>query len=191
MVSAKRDSSSGGSGGRDEEEEKEGGGISNGYIYNMLKKRLKVRIFEDVFSADTIPASLLQQRGGGGGGGGKVCIVNLSKADDAGTHFIALHILPEKIVIYDSLHLNLNLFSPALWKHLKRSKKSLVSGMKYPLQTVQSQFCGFYCIYFTLYLAKRQFANRQGLVNFYKQECEENDSIVIKNIRTLIKRNVK
>lgn len=186
MVSAKRDSSSGE---RDEEEEEKegGGGISNGYIYNMLKKRLKVRIFEDVFSADTIPASLLRQQSGGAG---KVCIVNLAKADDAGTHFIALHILPEKIVIYDSLHLNLNLFSPALWKHLKRSKKSLVSGMKYPLQTVQSQFCGFYCIYFTLYLAKRQFANRQGLLNFYKQECEENDSIVIKNIRTMIKRNV-
>jgi len=160
------------------------GGVSNGYIFDVLKNKLKVKKFLDVFSADTIPTRTLRAKEGD-----KVCIVNLSKLDEIGTHFITLHIRPKDIIIYDSLDLNLKIFSPTLWNHLRRGKKRLVNGIGRQLQPEDSQFCGFYCIYFTLLISEDQFSNRKGLVRFKKNPVKKNDDIVMRNIKTLLLNN--
>ena len=57
-------------------------GLSNAYIYKVLKKQLKLSRFVDVYSADTINVELLRDMD-------KFTFVcNLAKVGMPGTHFV-------------------------------------------------------------------------------------------------------
>lgn len=162
-------------------------GLSNVYIYSVLKTKLKVRSFDGVYSADNVPDKLLKYKGKGQ----KSCIVNLARRREKGTHFIVLSVKADTIKIYDSLSLPLKQFSPSLYSALKKSGKVLKRAFKNAIQDIDSSFCGFYCIYFVLSLAKDQFPNGDGVVKFFKsrQPKRANDTIVIDNICAMIKNN--
>lgn len=160
-------------------------GLSNVYIYSVLKNKLNVRSFDDVYSADNVPEKLLKQKRKRQ----KSCVVNLSKAGDKGTHFIVLSIEADAITIYDSLSLPLKQFSPSLYNALKKSGKSIKRAIKKPIQNMDSSFCGFYCIYFVLSLARDQFPSRDDVLKFVNQPAYVNDKIVMDNIYGIIKNN--
>lgn len=161
-------------------------GLTNLYISNLLKNELKVENFQDVYSADTVPKTLLHHKDQKT----RTCIVNLSKASEEGSHFVALIVGPKSVTVEDSLSLPLDICSPILYKAIKAAKKRLKYSIDYPIQRLESSFCGFYCIYFVLMNASKQFSNRNNVQPFISKPVKRNDHIVIKNILNLIKYNV-
>ena len=127
-------------------------GLTNGYIYTFLKEQTrkasrKSPKFTDVYSADMVPPSLLDDRQRE-----YVCVCNLSESTERGTHFVTLHITPKTIKVYDSLALNLKLASPELERRLRTTRKTVRHAFQQPLQRLSSSMCGFYAIMFVLCL---------------------------------------
>lgn len=161
-------------------------GLTNLYISDLLKNNLKVKNFRDVYSADTVPKTLLHHKNEDM----LTCIVNLSKASDFGSHFVALTVGSKSITVHDSLSLPLDIISPFFYKCLSKTKKKLEYSIDFPIQQLDSSFCGFYCIYFVLMDAKKQFSNTNNIKPFIPRPVKRNDHIVIRNIINLIKNNV-
>jgi len=145
-------------------------GISNIYIHSILKKT--VTNFDGVYSCNNIPSKLLKQS--------TFCVVcNLAKENEPGTHFITLIKQARKLLIYDSLALSLTLYPVALKKLFTLYKPVIMCST--PLQTINSTFCGFYCILFVL----RYNYPFIKITPFSTPKI--NDNICIRNIEKIIK----
>lgn len=158
-------------------------GLSNLYLRKLLKDSLQVKTFRDVYSADTIPKDLLRD------GEKSSCIVNLSKRDETGSHFITLVINKKSITVYDSLNLPIKTLTPDILRRLKSSKKKIRFALKSRIQDYSSSFCGFYCVFYVLMNAGNQFSKRDRIKPFIPKPHRKNDKIVIDNIVQLIKNN--
>jgi hypothetical protein len=88
-------------------------GLTGTYLYEVLKKRLKVTLFDDVYSADKVPLGRLSDTSSRQS---RVCIVNCSTSLQPGSHFVALLIQADDILVLDSLALALSKVSPVLEK---------------------------------------------------------------------------
>ena len=105
-------------------------GISNVYIDKLMEKIS--RSFNGTFSIDNIPVfdddvfSI---------------IINLSKQNEIGTHFIAVYVLENKIIYFDSFGNQLN--NSSLKRYLKKYKKSIIFS-NIQLQNLLSSHCGFF-----------------------------------------------
>lgn len=159
-------------------------GLSNIYISKLLKDQLKVKTFRGVYSADSIPKSLL------GNSAKSSCIVNLSNRDEKGSHFITLVVDEKSITVYDSLNLPTEVLTPDILKRLESSKKKIRYALKSPIQDISSSFCGFYCIFYVLMNAGEQFSVKYRIRPFIPKPHRKNDAIVIENIIQLIKNNL-
>lgn len=160
-------------------------GLTNGYVYNTLKNMLGLPGFHGVYSADVIPKSFFKKKK-------NYCIVNLSGVDDPGTHFVVLYVeSPKRIVIYDSLALNPDLFFPELMRVIvgeRRRRRRVAFPLNRPIQDAGSAFCGYFSIYFSMLLSGA-FPDERGVKKFKKRKLSDNDDIVIHNIDRLIKNN--
>ena len=74
-------------------------------------------------------------------------IINLSKQNEIGTHFIAVYVLENKIIYFDSFGNQLN--NSSLKRYLKKYKKPIILS-KIQIQNLLSSHCGFFCIAFIL-----------------------------------------
>ena len=162
-------------------------GLTGTYLHKVLRKKLKLRLFEDVYSADKVPAPLLN------GEGPRLCIVNCSTALEPGSHFITLLIRSKGILVLDSLALSLSKASPTLHRHLLKSGKEIEYAFDTPLQSLTSAFCGIYCMYFCTYISESQFPKgRKHLLPFDAEAgfaSSANDRTVLHNFKMLINKN--
>ena len=163
-------------------------GISNYYIHDLLKTRLKLPYFDSVYCADKVPMSLLKQKNKR-----YVCtIVNTSLCKNPGTHFLLLTISPKKIIITDSLALNLKEESPSLIERLSKSGKIIKYRFNKSTQDINGEMCGFHACLHAMIQSKERFPNQKGLHAIRPNiSGEENDKNVISNITKLIKMNAK
>jgi hypothetical protein len=136
-------------------------GLTGTYLYEVLKKRLKVELFDDVYSADKVPLGRLSDAASRQS---RVCIVNCSTSLQPGSHFVALLIQANDILVLDSLALALSKVSPVLEKRLLKSKKKISYAFDSPLQSLTSGFCGIYCMYFCLRICRLQFPKGRRLL---------------------------
>ena len=75
-------------------------------------------------------------------------IINLSKQNEIGTHFIAVYVLENKIIYFDSFGNQLN--NSSLKRYLKKYKKSIIFS-NIQLQNLLSRHCGFF-VYHSFYV---------------------------------------
>jgi hypothetical protein len=166
--------------------------LTGTYLYEVLKKRLKVELFDDVYSADKVPLGHLSDAASRQS---RVCIVNCSTSLQAGSHFVALLIQADDILVPDSLALALSKVSPVLEKRLLKSKKKISYAFETPLQSLTSGFCGIYCMYFCLRICQLQFPKgRRLLIPFDARNgftTDKNDKIVMHNFLLLINKNAQ
>ena len=124
-------------------------GISNIYIDNLMNKISKT--FWGTFSIDNIPLIKNDIFS---------VIVNLSKQNEKGTHFIAVSSRKNRIIYFDSLgNQNIDI---TFKKYLKKYKKQIIYS-NFQLQNLFSNHCGFFCISFILCME-----NNISLENFLK-----------------------
>jgi len=116
-------------------------GISNLYIEQILNS-LPIA-FDGVFSCDNIPTQITDKST-------YIIICNLSKENEKGTHFITLAKVGEKhFYLFDSLALELHLLPYQIRVLIPKHVKIVC---KTNIQPIISSFCGFYCVYFVLFL---------------------------------------
>ena len=153
-------------------------GLSNIFIEKNLYKVTKK--FKGVFSSDNIPNKLQNLNDFS-------IICNLSKENEIGTHFITILVKDKEIFILDSLG-DTSIFGDVtpINKFLKKvmNRRTLYRNSQ-QLQSLTSQYCGFYCIYFVLLFEKNSLPKFQI---FSKTNLRKNDSIVIKEIKKLLKK---
>jgi len=118
------------------------GGISNIYMDNVLRK-IPLKFWDGVYSADTIPYNLLERN--------FAIIVNFSNYNEKGTHFIALAQIGNKMFLFDTLATSEEEIPNSIKKVMQ--EKNGLYLFKFPIQDIFSQHCGFYCMYFILYLS--------------------------------------
>ena len=149
----------------------EEGGISNMYIDNLMEKISSS--FRGTFSIDKIPMFKEEKFS---------IIVNLSKENEKGTHFIGISVSENVVVYFDSY--GLETIDLTIEKYLKKyGKKIFHSNIQ--LQHFFSSHCGFFCISFILCL-ENNIPFHKFLKMFHKKDLYLNDYISIKIITSFI-----
>ena len=147
-------------------------GISNLYIDGLMEKISDS--FRGTFPIDKIPSFKDENFS---------IIVNLSRENEKGTHFIAISSSKNTIVYFDSYgveHINLN-----IEKYLKKYRKKIIFS-NIQLQHAFSSHCGFFCISFILSF-ENNIPLHKFIKMFHRKDMYLNDYICIKIITTLIK----
>lgn len=159
-------------------------GLTNGYIHELLRDKLQLsHTYTDVYASDTVDVNRLKRKKH------FIFICNLSKVGEKGTHFVCVVGKPNGVIYIDSLGLNVNM-SPALYEQLQLLDRPISSLIDTPIQSQNSLFCGFYCIFFSCVFDINRFPNASGLRPFNKIDLKNNDAICINNLTTLIKNNI-
>ena len=146
-------------------------GISNVYIDKQMEKIS--RSFRGTFSIDNIPVFEDDVFS---------VIINLSKQNEIGTHFIAVYVLENKIIYFDSFGNQLN--NSSLKRYLKKYKKPIILS-KIQIQNLLSSHCGFFCIAFILCI-ENGITLDDFLKKFYRKKLHLNDYICVKIIKIFI-----
>ena len=146
-------------------------GISNVYIDKLMEKIS--RSFRGTFSIDNIPVFEDDVFS---------VIINLSKQNEIGTHFIAVYVLENKIIYFDSFGNQLN--NSSLKRYLKKYKKPIILS-KIQIQNLLSSHCGFFCIAFILCI-ENGITLDDFLKKFYRKKLHLNDYICVKIIKIFI-----
>lgn len=158
-------------------------GLSNIYLNEMLKNEVHCsKTFIGVFSADNIDVDKLKFLSR------FILIVNLSPQEYRGTHFVTIVGSPREIIYCDSYALTCNT-SQVLHESLLKIGRNITHMLKYPIQSINSEFCGFFCVFFVCFFDYERFPIIKQLKNFSKHNLNENDAICMSNIKQLIKKN--
>lgn len=137
-------------------------GITNIYIQYILSKYCTN--FGGVFSSDTIPRKLAEQDEFG-------IVVNLSDADDKGTHFIAVVSLKTHTLYIDSYGQPCE--DDDICNFLSKLDKPVYYNTR-QIQSYESNFCGFFSMLFVLH-----YCNKSSLSLKFSKKLVKNDDLCI------------
>lgn len=153
-------------------------GLSNLYILNFLGK-LKLKHWKGVFSSDNIPKFKKDEN--------YAIIVNLSRSNEHGSHFIVLAQRRGQVFVFDSLALPYSLLPQSIQKIMTHF--NTISILTKPIQSTHSLYCGFYCIYFILYLSLKELKLRLQFSPklFSLTNLMSNDNLCLNLIVNMIK----
>lgn len=145
--------------------------LTNHQIENFLFKKLSK--FKGVFSCDNIPQKIKEMRE-------YSVIVNLSKSDEIGSHFITILKINSKEIWYiDSL---------GNWCHnqfiidFMTSQNVEIFYNGKIIQSPSSELCGYFCIFVCLHFEKLKVAGP----DFSTTDLRLNDELCIEGIKQLI-----
>jgi len=151
------------------------------YIDAVLAQCRKLIYWNGIFSCDNIPDKIRK------GEEDFAIIVNLAGHAEPGTHFIVLLQLKGKMFVFDSLALTGSMLPDNL--KLWTEEKDAINVLSKPIQDFNSDFCGFYCIYFILWLSlpnAERSKKRFSVLNF-DYNLMSNDNKCIKMIVNMLK----
>ena len=131
------------------------------------------RSFQGTYSIDNIPTIKNNDFS---------IIINLSKQNKKGSHFVAIFNKQNRIIYFDSLG-SQNIHR-TLQKYIKKYKKQ-VTYSNIQLQHIFSNHCGFFCMSFILCLENDVTFNN-FLDFFYRKKLHLNDNICIDIIKFFI-----
>ena len=117
-------------------------GLTNIYLQRLCAKLIP-RVFLDVFSCD----DLLKLPSGIGSDRPRIVIVNFSRRDEKGTHFVAMEISKQGIIYFDSLGLPATI-DANIAAFAKKQGHGFTETWTVPVQHMKSTFCGYYCVAF-------------------------------------------
>ena len=149
-------------------------GISNIYIKDVVTPHTKH--FEGVYSCETIPSSLKSKDKFS-------IIVNLSKSNERGTHWVAIFKDKDKLIYYDPIGF------PLINPHIKAFLECIKQDYQYNLfeyQCMKSKFCGFFTILFSILMEQDMtFKQYQSL---FSKNCKDNNKRVIDLLKYTIEK---
>ena len=146
-------------------------GLSNVYIDEIMTKFSK--IYSGCYSADNFPKNLKPP----------FCvIINLSKHNKPGTHFITLLETMNKTFYFDSF--GIVCFVNNICEFIEKKQKPIYQKIK-QIQHHNSLFCGFFCMFFCLYM-ERQNYNLDTFYKVFSSNLKNNDYICIKEIKKIM-----
>ena len=149
-------------------------GLSNIFIINTLQK-LNLPLFDGVFSNNNIPLYLLRKNN-------FLFICNTKPSHEKGEHFLLFYKKRGVLYIYDSLSLPLEILPKSLKIFLNLFSNIQIMTPN-PIQSINSNYCGFYCIFFTLFIH----SNPKIKLLPFSPSLINNDKICMKNIYILLK----
>lgn len=153
--------------------EKNNLGLTNFYIERVMKKVSK--IFKGVYSCNTIPNLKLHKKFS--------IIVNLSRDDQQGTHWVSIFRNHKMLVYYDSLGL------PLTNRDIKSFLCKINNHYNYNLfqnQCYDSYNCGFYCLLFCLMLEKGM--SFDDFKDLFFKDCRKNDMKIVELLTHALKK---
>jgi len=152
--------------------------VTNIYIDSVMRE---IRGFQGTFSSNNAPKLKNMQS----------AILNFSKYNEAGTHFIAIYNFKNKCLYFDPLCINESFIPNEIKKYLKKYNNFLNISKK--IQNNHSEFCGFFCMLFiiSLSISKKYLFH---ILTKFKNDSRKNDSFCIfhleKAINNYFKKNV-
>ena len=150
-------------------------GLTNEYVEN-LGKILCGDKFIGTFPCDLLPMVNKKKEFS--------LIINLSKHNTKGSHFIALFADKNNIIYYDPLGEKCK--NKDVLKFISINKRSRKFRDKFrKIQSDESIFCGFFCLAFLL-AKKLKLPIHKFINKFKKENLNENDNIVINFIQNNI-----
>lgn len=157
-------------------------GISNIYITTVLDQCKKLSYWNGIYSSNNIPNHILN------GQQDFAIIVNLARQNEKGTHFVTIIQAQKKMFLFDSLTTPRYMLPNNIKQWM--DTKNGVNVLSTPIQNFNSEFCGFYCIYFILWLSlpnSSKVLNRFSVTKFNYKNLKQNDAICIKMIIKMLK----
>lgn len=148
-------------------------GISNTFIETFLAN--KVTNFDGVFSADNIPKTIASKTY-------FIIICNQENEGEEGTHFVTIIGFPDYAIYLDSFGL------PCKILRINQFLNSLDRPIYYNDRQIQSHlsnFCGFYCIMYTLYFDKKINGDKVENIFFDSVNLMNNDNSCLNEIKKL------
>ena len=145
-------------------------GLTNRYIETVLEPYCK--IFKGVFSCDTIPVFGKNSRFS--------VIVNLSRENQPGSHFISIYVNKTKAYYFDSL--GLPCINRDISKYLKQY--SVTSNVN-QFQCLDSFFCGYYCMLFVILIERGMSFTK--FKKLFSADCKNNDTIVVELLKYIFR----
>lgn len=153
--------------------EKNNLGLTNLYIERVMKKVSK--IFKGVYSCNTLPNLKSQKKFS--------IIVNLSRDDQQGTHWVSIFRNGKILLYYDSLGL------PLTNRDINTFLCTINKEYDYNLfqnQCYDSYNCGFYCLFFCLMVEKgMSFDEFKAL---FSKNCRKNDMKIVELLTHALKK---
>jgi hypothetical protein len=147
-------------------------GLTNEYVEN-LGKLICGNHFVGTFPCDILPDVDKKKK--------FALVINLSKHNTSGSHFIAIFADKNNFLYFDPLGMKCE--NKDILKFIKKNKKRRKMKQKFrKIQSDDSIFCGFFCIAF-LISQKLSIPNDLFLKIFDKRNLLRNDKIVINFIR--------
>ena len=151
-------------------------GISNLYIKTTLDE-LPLKYWTGVFSMDQLTLPIPDYD--------FAVIVNFSNLNEKGTHFVALVQIKQHLVLFDSLATPYEFLPERLQNIMTQYNGQYL--LPYPIQDETSEFCGFYAMYFILYLSlPRSVRNQFNPNQFSSTNLLRNDVKCIQLITCLL-----
>lgn len=150
------------------------GVLCNAFIEKFLQSYCKY--FQGVYSSNTIPQDLKNKETFS-------IVVNLSRNDESGSHFITILKHEDNLFYLDSLKLPPK---EEILNSVFIEKISSLKTISTQIQSVDSNFCGFYCILFCLFQDKITAKSR--LPKFYTNanDLRKNDKLCLQYILNCI-----
>ena len=157
-------------------------GISN-TLLERFGRNLCSEDFLGVFSADTIPQRQLIKRGR------FIVIINLGEKKGKGDnipvgHFVTVCADPSRLQYLDPY--GLPCLQPRVRSFVSQCNRPVYENLQ-QLQTLKSNYCGFYCLLFALYLDRvRNRSTPRFALKFDKHDLKKNDSLCMKYLKRLM-----
>lgn len=153
-------------------------GLTNGFIDEFLEKVGVSEEYSGCYPVDLMPDRVADSFS-------MVC--NLSTSRQTGSHFVTVVGRERTITYYDSLAFPLVIASPQMYSRLESYGKIIVRGVRRPVQSLLSDFCGLFAIYYVLRNdPSRNASITSNLLPFSNSNLRANDSICVENIDRLM-----
>lgn len=153
--------------------------LPNAYLHKVLKKDLKLTKFKGVF-----PCNLLRKPRNG-----ESIILNTDPNYMSGKHFVAISRKNGRFIYFDPLAESLSSQFPELYQELKKQKMfPLAPVLTSPIQAMESNFCGLFCLDYVLGLYL-PFSNAKCVkYKLHPSQLLKNDQICLNNIVRKLKK---
>ena len=147
--------------------------LSNSYLQKILQKNLRVKHFKGVFPCDRVKKLREEES----------IILNTDPHQLPGKHFVALTKKQGKIIYFDSLAEDMKTEFPELYRALqRRGMLPVLPVLRSPIQAMDSNFCGLFCIDYILTLHSPYSEVKSAKYELKTTRLRKNDQICLQNV---------
>ena len=152
-------------------------GLRSDYLQDLTEAHVKN--FKNVLPCDYFKNAKLKSN--------ESYICNLSDSNSKGSHYVAIRIRKDEVIYFDSY--GLHCWNKDILEKISQIGFAQITYCTKCVQSLFSNFCGFFCLAFLLYTEKHSVEDFFNL--FDMNNLEKNDNICINIIKENLKNNMK